>query len=48
MTIAQRHLPNTLNLAATAVAAADLTSIADAKDAIFHAENAGIRRPGTR
>ena len=43
MTIAQRQLPNTLNLAATAIAAVDLTSLADAKEAIFYAENAGIR-----
>ena len=42
MTIAQRRLPNTLNLAATAIAAVDLTSLADAKEAIFYAENAGI------
>ena len=39
----QRRLPNTLNLAATAIAAVDLTSLADAKEAIFYAENAGIR-----
>ena len=43
MTVAQRRLPNTLNLAATAINAVDLTSLADAKEAIFHAENAGIR-----
>ena len=43
MTIAQRDLPNTMNLAATAVAAVDLTSLEDAKEAIFQAENAGIR-----
>ena len=42
MTIAQHgcRLPD---LAATAIAAVDVTSLADAKEAIFYAENAGIR-----